>query len=150
MDTPVIRSLMRGSLIIPALVLAAAVGLQGTHLFRETPQASNVDLTQMVPLKLTGWEGRDVPLGPNEFIAGEVEKILNYDQVLNREYRRNGEAFGVYIAYWGPGKMPTRLVASHTPDRCWTENGWHCTAMRFKQKEPFEGGTLQPRGMAPV
>jgi hypothetical protein len=40
--------------------------------------------------------------------------------------------------------MPARFVASHTPDRCWTENGWHCAEMRFKQKEPFEGMALQP------
>jgi hypothetical protein len=135
---------MRGSLIIPAVVLAAAVSLQGTHLVRGTPRAGDVHLAQTVPSTLDGWEGRDVPLGPNEFIAGEVEKVLNYDQVLYREFRHNGEVFGVYVAYWGPGKMPTRLVASHTPDRCWTENGWRCTEMRFKQREPFDGGSLQP------
>jgi hypothetical protein len=135
---------MRASLILPALVLAAAAGLQGTHLFRETPRASDIHLAQTVPSTLPGWEGRDVPLGPNEFVAGEVEKVLNFDQVVYREFRHNSETLGVYVAYWGPGKMPARLVASHTPDRCWTENGWRCIAMRFKQKEPFEGGTLQP------
>ncbi len=139
-----IRSLMRGSLVLPALVLATAVALQGTHLFRETPRPRNIHLAQTVPASLPGWEGRDVPLGPNEFVAGEVEKVLNFDQVLYREFRHNGETFGVYVAYWGPGKMPTRFVASHTPDRCWTENGWHCVEMRFRQKEPFEGGELQP------
>lgn len=138
------RSLMRGSLILPALVLAVAVALQGTHLFRETPRARDIHLAQTVPSSLPGWEGRDVPLGQNEFLASEVEKVLNYDQVLYREFTRNGETLGVYVAYWGPGKMPTRFVASHTPDRCWTENGWHCIDMKYKQKEPFDGGALQP------
>jgi hypothetical protein len=135
---------VRLSLIVPALALVAAVALQGSNLYRETPRTSDIQLAQVLPLRLPGWEGHDVPLGPNEFIAGEVEKVLNYDQVVYREYRHNGETFGVYVAYWGPGKMPTRFVASHTPDRCWTENGWRCVEMRFKQREPFDGGALQP------
>jgi hypothetical protein len=135
---------MRFSLILPALVLVAAVTLQGTHAFREAPKPGNIHLANTVPLALPGWESLDVPLGPNEFLAGEIEKVLNYDQVLNRQYSHRGETLGVYIAYWGPGKMPTRLVASHTPDRCWTENGWHCLTMEFKQRETFDGGQLQP------
>lgn len=138
------RSFMRASLILPGLVLAVAVGLQGTHLFREKPRPRDVHLAEAVPASLPGWEGHDVPLGPNEFLANEAEKVLNFDQVLYREFRHNGESFGVYVAYWGPGKMPARFVASHTPDRCWTENGWHCAEMKFKQREPFEGGSLQP------
>lgn len=144
MDGRVKTSLGRASLILPTLVLATAVGLQGTHLFRETPRPHDVHLAQAVPARLPGWEGHDVPLGPNEFIAGEVEKVLNYDQVLYREFRHDGETFGVYVAYWGPGKMPARFVASHTPDRCWTENGWHCLEMKYKQREPFDEGALQP------
>jgi hypothetical protein len=93
---------------------------------------------------LPDWTDRDVPLGANEFLVGEAEKILNYDEVLNREYARSGTRFGVYVAYWGPGKMPTQLVASHTPDRCWTENGWRCQEMRFKQSGVLAGAELQP------
>jgi hypothetical protein len=135
---------MRISLIMPALVIAASIALQGTHLFRETARPRDIRLAEAVPLSLPGWVGEDVPLGPNEFQATEVEKVLNYDQIINREYRRDGAMFGVYVAYWGPGKMPARFVASHTPDRCWTENGWHCVEMRFKQVKEFEGVSLQP------
>ncbi len=135
---------MRFSLILPTFVLATAIVLQGTHMFSETPRPRDIHLAQTVPERISGWEGRDVPLGPNEFIAGEVEKVLNFDQVVYREFRHDGETFGVYVAYWGPGKMPTRFVASHTPDRCWTENGWRCLDMKFKQEEAFEGGSLQP------
>jgi hypothetical protein len=137
-------SVLRLSLVLPALVLAAAVGLQFGRLTHEMPHPRDVRLAQAVPSSIPGWTGRDVPLGPSEFIAGEVEKVLNYDQVLYREFTHGGETFGVYVAYWGAGKMPTRFVASHTPDRCWTENGWHCVDMRFKQAETFEGGALQP------
>lgn len=132
------------SLILAGGVLLVGVSLQGMNLFRESPQARGAHLTQAVPLALPGWNGRDVPLGTNEFMSGEVEKVLNYDEVLNRVYGCGGENFGVYVAYWGAGKMPTRLVASHTPDRCWTENGMKCQEMKFKVAETFEGAAMQP------
>jgi hypothetical protein len=136
---------LRWPLVLPALVLTVAVGMQGVKFFRETPKPHDPHLAQTIPLTIPGgWTGADVPLGTNEFISNEVEKVLNYDAVLNREFSRGGESFGVYVAYWGAGKMPTRLVASHTPDRCWTENGWRCLAMKFKQPEIFEGAVLQP------
>ncbi len=135
----------RWPLVLPALVLVVAVGIQGVKFFHETPKPHDPHLAQTIPLTIPGgWTGADLPLGANEFLSKESEKVLNYDAVLNREYSRDGETFGVYVAYWGAGKMPTRLVASHTPDRCWTENGWRCTAMKFKQPEIFEGAVLQP------
>lgn len=144
MKSPAKSGWRRWSLMIPALVLVAAVAVQGMHVFREVPRARGPHLTQAVPASVAGWSSRDLPLGPNEFLSSEAEKILNYDEVLNREYSRGARTFGVYIAYWGAGKMPTRLVASHTPDRCWTENGWRCLAMKFKAPVTFEGTALQP------
>jgi len=132
------------SLVIPAVVLLAAVGLQGAGKWREPPKARDPHLATTVPASVPGWNSRDLPIGSSEFLASEAEKVLNYDEVLNREYTRGGEGFGVYVAYWGAGKMPTRLVASHTPDRCWTENGWRCVDMKFKQPQVFEGAPLQP------
>ncbi len=133
------------SLILPALVLVMAVAMQSVKFFRETPKPHDPHLGQAIPLTIPGgWTGADVPLGANEFVSNEAEKVLNYDAVLNREFSRGAENFGVYVAYWGAGKMPTRLVASHTPDRCWTENGWRCLAMKFKQPEIFESTVLQP------
>jgi hypothetical protein len=134
----------RWSLVLPAVALVAAVAMQGLHILREPPKPREPHLAAAVPLQLPGWSGRDVPLGANEFMAGEVEKVLNYDEALNREFRREGQSFAVYVGYWGAGKMPTQLVASHTPDRCWTENGWQCVAMKFKQPGRFEGVALQP------
>ncbi len=134
----------RWSLVVPAAVLVLAVTVQGMHILREVPGARGPHLAQAVPATTGGWTSREVPLGPNEFLSSEAEKVLNYDEVLNREYSRGGESFGVYVAYWGAGKMPTRLVASHTPDRCWTENGWRCLDMKFKQPVTFGGVALQP------
>ena len=144
MNEPATNPLRSWSLILPGTVLCTAVVLQGMNLFHETPRAREAHLAQTVPLELSGWNGRDVPLGANEFMSGEVEKVLNYDEVLYHEYSRAGDTFTVYVAYWGAGKMPTRLVASHTPDRCWTENGMHCVQMKFKQPGTFEGAALQP------
>jgi len=132
------------SLILPGLALVAAVALQGMNLFRETARPRPAHLHRSIPADIAGWNGKDLPLGASEFISGEVEKVLNYDEVFYREYSRGGESFAVYVAYWGAGKMPTRLVASHTPDRCWTENGWRCLEMKFKTAQTFDGQALLP------
>jgi len=134
----------RWSLLLPMGAVALAAAAQGWHVFSEVPRSRGPHLAQAVPADPPGWTVREIPLGPTEFIASEAGKILNFDEVLNREYSRAGENFGVYVAYWGAGKMPTRLVASHTPDRCWTENGWRCLEMRFKQTGLFEGAAFQP------
>lgn len=91
-----------------------------------------------------GWSGRDEPLGPNEFVLTAVEKNPNYDDVVNRIYRRSGDSFGLYAAYWSPGRMPVQKVASHTPDRCWSENGWTCESLRAGEQVPWQDGTLKP------
>ena len=134
----------RWYILLPAAVLLAAVAVQGIDVFRETPHRTAPHLAQVVPSALAGWTERDLPLGPTEFVAKEAEKILNYDEVVNREFARGGVTFGVYAAYWSPGKMPVRMVACHTPDRCWTENGWRCLEMKFKQKLAVGGVALQP------
>jgi len=134
----------RWSLLAPAVVLAAAVMLQGVSVVREPPPARAPGLEAAIPAVVPGWTSRALPLGPSEFVATAAEKVLNFDEVLNREYASAGRSFGLYVAYWGPGKMPSRLVASHTPDRCWTENGWRCRAMRFRQPESVGGTPLQP------
>lgn len=134
----------RWSLVIPGFALVAAVALQGMDVFHEKPQSRPSHLSQSVPLTIAGWSERDLPLGANEFVSKAAEKTLNYDEVVYREYRRDGVYFTVYVAYWGAGKMPTQLVASHTPDRCWTENGWRCLEMKFRQSFVVGGSAMKP------
>jgi hypothetical protein len=136
--------LWRWSWGLPAAALVAAIVLQVIHFSRSSARPEAIRLSDVVRLDAPGWTSRDVPLGPNEFLTNEAEKILNFDDVIYRVFSRGGVSFGVYVAYWRPGKMPTQLVASHTPDRCWTENGWTCAAMKFRQELPFEGSSLQP------
>jgi hypothetical protein len=132
------------SLLVPTAVLGVALAVQGLGSMHETPRSRGPHLAQQVPAAIIGWRGRNVPLGPNEFLQSTATRILNYDDYVYREFTRADLHFGVYVAYWGSGKMPTRFVASHTPDRCWTENGWRCLQMKFREKREIDGGALQP------
>ena len=125
--------------LLAAGVLLAALVAQGLGSLRTPPPTRPPHLAEKISARPAGWTSQEVPLGASEFMANEVEKVLKYDDFINREYRRGADRFGLYVAYWGPGKMPTQLVASHTPDRCWTENGWHCLEMRFRQTAVFSG-----------
>jgi len=118
------------------IVLAAALGLQCVRLgnVKDGDTLSPVRQIQLgatLPKAVAGLEAADEPLGPTEFLQTAVEKSLNYDDMVNRVYRSGGRSFGVYVAYWSPGRMPVQKVASHTPDRCWSESGWTCEAMRI-------------------
>lgn len=118
------------------IVLAAALALQCVRLgnFKDGDTLSPARLIQLgatLPKSVSGWDSVDEPLGPTEFLQTAVEKSLNYDDMVNRVYRSGGRSFGVYVAYWSSGRMPVQKVASHTPDRCWSENGWTCEAMRI-------------------
>ncbi len=126
-------------LIVASAVLIAGGALQFVRLRdmsdgdRARP-SQPVDLKRRIPASLAGWTVRDEPLGPNESVRSVVERTLNYDDYVYRLYRRNGVTVGVYVAYWAPSRMPVQKVASHTPDRCWTENGWTCLESRCQEK----------------
>lgn len=104
-------------------------------------EARPVKLAERVPRTLAGWSVRDEPLGPNEVTRTAAEKILNYDDYVFRIFEKDGKQIGVYVAYWAAGRLPVQKVASHTPDRCWTENGWRCEEMRFA--EPILAGDVR-------
>ena len=135
---------LRWSLVVPVAVLGLALGFQGLKLFRETSESRGVHLESRIPARVPGWRVRKLPLGENESVRNAVVKTLNYDDVLFCEFSRSGVTVGVYVAYWGAGKMPTQLVYSHTPDRCWVENGWVCRATRFGEPVSLAGGAKKP------
>jgi hypothetical protein len=140
---------MKAVWLFAALVLVLAVGLQGLRL-RDGKRGDvisperRVGLNDRLPSNLGGWEGRDEPLGPTEFLQTAVEKNLNYDDMVNRVYRSGGRSFGLYVAYWSPGRMPVEKVASHTPDRCWSENGWTCSELRSNERVLAGETALRP------
>jgi hypothetical protein len=126
-------------------VLAAAVGAQFLHRTTTLPTSTpHRRLAEATPRELRGWQVTDLPLGPTEAVNEAALKTLNLDDYVYREFKRGAESFTIYAAYWAAGKMPARLVASHTPDRCWTENGMRCTDMRFRQDYAIGERSLLP------
>jgi hypothetical protein len=119
-------------IVLGGLLLAAAVCLQFGFRFQENPVARPPHLRQSIPETLGSWMVSDEQLGPSEAASASAVKTLNLDEYVYRAYTKGSTRFTIYAAYWAPGRMPTRLVASHTPDRCWTEIGLRCTDMKFK------------------
>lgn len=113
-----------GLVLIGCVLLMAAV-------LQVLPRSASTSVSRsrlaQLPTSGVGLVVRDIPMGNTEAAVGNVADILRYDDVVYREYRSQTGAFSLYAAYWGAGKMPTQLVASHTPDRCWTSAGWRCT-----------------------
>ena len=83
-------------------------------------------------------------MGPNELVRNRTTELLQYDDCVYRQYVQGSRQFAVYAAYWSPGKMPTRLISTHTPDRCWTENGWRCIDQKFGFTIDRPGLSLPP------
>lgn len=130
-------------LAVIGVVLLGALALQLMPKREERPGKGR-HLRAALPRELIGWRGRDVPLGPTEAATGTVEKTLRFDDFYFREFSSRGHTVSLYVAYWGPGKMPTQLVASHTPDRCWVENGWSCDDIKHDVRL-----TSREAGLAP-
>lgn len=131
------------------LTILTAVGLQWFRMrdIKEGDRVSAVrpsNLARQLPTSLGGWPGRDEALGPNEVARSAVERVLNYDDYVYRIYERGGRRIGIYAAYWSAGRMPLQKVASHTPDRCWTENGWQCEEMRHAESLRTGNLVLRP------
>lgn len=115
------------------IILAVIVSLQVYNPFgREAAPSRGEHLANYVPDTAAGWEVEDRDIGPTESLRQRAIGILNFDEYIYRHYSREGgrEFFEVYIAYWAPGKASTMEVSSHTPDRCWTENGWRVLERR--------------------
>ncbi|MBM3853025.1 MAG: exosortase-associated EpsI family protein [Verrucomicrobia bacterium] len=105
-----------------------------------------------IPRELPGWQGRTLPLGPTERLAQDFESILNLNAFVYTEFRQGEKRIAVYCAYWRPGQMPIQVTAAHTPDRCWTKNGWKLLENRFSEEIGNDGSVLLPaqwRAFAP-
>ncbi|MBI2513183.1 MAG: hypothetical protein HYV96_14490 [Opitutae bacterium] len=120
-------------LIVGFAVLLGALAVQFRHAATTTVTLRHEPLKTIFPSSIPGVLAcHELELGPTETARAEVEKTLRYDDLLYCEYRLRAAVVTVYVAYWGPGRMPTQLVASHTPDRCWVSAGWTCEEMRHQ------------------
>ena len=72
---------------------------------------------------LEGWEVKELPIGPNEFLEEVTEEILGFSYCRNFRFQRRSECFEVFLAFWGKGNISEREVAGHTPEICYTRQG---------------------------
>ena len=142
---------MRKSRWILGFVFVLLAGALVLQILKPAPPSRPVNasrqsgrLDRFVPAQLDGWTVKNEPLGPSEFLQARAEEVLNYDDYAYRTYVKLGASFSLYVAYWAPGRMPTRLISNHTPDRCWTENGWTCTDSVFGKVLPVGDHSLLP------
>jgi len=138
------RLLTKESLVLATLLslLVIAVVLQAIPHPTATVIARDVSLHAYFPGDMSGWHGEDRPLAETEATKGAVEKILRYDEAFLRRYRKAGQEFSVYVAFWKAGKMSSREIAAHTPDVCWPANGWQRTASDTHFQRKLFGATL--------
>lgn len=130
--------------VILAALLLTAVGLQLLPYPKSVVIERAQPLAEYLPKEIFGWQAEDRPLAATEAVAGAVKKILNYDEALLRYYRKGGQEFAVYVAYWQAGKMPSREIAFHIPDKCWPTAGWKRTAADYHYQKSLDGRLLAP------
>lgn len=128
-------------------VLAVLLFFHFYNPFGMEPQPGRgAHVADYVPGQLEGWEVRNKDLGETESVRDRAEAILDLDDFVYRNYSRPGanEFFEVYVAYWAPGKASILEVSSHTPDRCWTENGWTALDRKHQVDKEVKGEPLLP------
>ena len=95
------------------------------------PKASlHQRLSSLFPANFNQWEIVDQDIAESPESSARISDFLNFDDVINRIYKKKSLRIGLYIAYWTPGKASYRWAGAHTPDTCWILNGWTC-----KQRE---------------
>jgi hypothetical protein len=124
-------------------VLVAAVIFQIVGASRVEQEKPRPPLKTVLPAELAGWTAVDQPIAETAEMQRAVGELLNYDDAILRSYRRGGQQFDVYAAYWKPGKMSERLVAGHSPDVCWVAAGWSMVT-KDAPAEPLALGSWAP------
>jgi hypothetical protein len=129
-----------------ATVLAVAVLLAVVPWFasdRRTRLAA--PLHKIIPATLDGWQVRDLELADSEEVRSAVIRILRFDEVVYRSYRRSGIEVQIYAAYWKPGSVPYGQAGVHTPDTCWVNAGW-----KMENREHARSVAVRDRALKPV
>lgn len=87
----------------------------------------NQSLAQLVPGAVSGWVVTTLDVADSAEMRNAVIRILRFDDVVYRSYRRGATEVQVYAAYWKPGSVPYGQAGVHTPDTCWVNAGWTVT-----------------------
>lgn len=130
-------------ILVPLGLLALFALTVGLGLFSRPPSFSR-RLAEVVPASLPGWTVRDLPLAATEGMLEHVNKVLLFDDSVQRIYRKGALEIVVYAAYWSPGKVTTADAGTHNPDSCWVNNGMTRRNRRFAQTASFGGMELLP------
>ena len=104
------------------------------------PRRVHTPLADCLPRIIPGWTITDEPLAATEEGVDLVHRTLEYDEFIYRRYRQGSKDFDVYVAYWAPAKVPTSMVAGHTPDICWIGAGWRKEEASSGITVPLSGG----------
>ena len=115
---------MKNTLIFAVILLIAATGLIVYGSTRIPEPTFHGKLADLLPEPPPGWTMVKKAIADTPEMKAAVDELLNYDDGVFVDYTNGTDRLSVYIAYWTPGRMSQRLVASHTPDVCWVGNGW--------------------------
>ena len=115
---------MKTTLIFAVVLLIAAAGLIVYGSTRIPEPTFHGKLADLLPEPPPGWTMVKKAIADTPEMKAAVDELLNYDDGVFVDYTNGTDRLSVYIAYWTPGRMSQRLVASHTPDVCWVGNGW--------------------------
>lgn len=126
------------------LVVATGVLLQFCGSKPPPPGEDDMRWKRKIPEAIAGWETRDEPLGETEYQQQEVLRALQLEHFVHREYHKGARTVSVFVAWWPPGRIPTRLVAFHSPDICWTAQGMRCTAFVNRRQVSVGGRIWHP------
>lgn len=133
--------------VLGFLVLALLVFFNFYNPFSVEPEpGKGAHVGNYVPTELNGWDVVDKKLGETESVETRAASILDLDDFVYRNFSRNEgeEFFEIYVAYWSPGSASIVDVSAHTPDRCWTKNGWAITDMEHQVENRAGGESLLP------
>lgn len=83
---------------------------------------------KIVPASIDGWEVMPLDIAQSAEMQSQVIKVLRYDDMVYRSFRRGSLEIQVYVAYWSPGAVPYGQAGVHTPDTCWVHGGWQMEA----------------------
>lgn len=132
----------RWFLIAALALLLIAIGLIIYGQTRPLERIFHGKLSDLLPPAPAGWTRTERPIADTPEMKQKVGELLSYDDGLLYDYTKGNLRLSVYIAYWAPGKMSSRLVAGHTPDVCWVGAGWQCTAQQAVNSMTVDGRRL--------
>lgn len=147
---------MKAFAITAAALLTVVLGLVVYVEVLSSPQPRFTGkLEDAIPRSLAGWQVQDVPLADTAAGQDNILSVLNYDQVVQRLFVKDGVQVMVYVAYWAPGRVSLVDAGSHNPDSCWVLAGCERTERAYavpgkvgqRQLLPYEWGEyVTPQG----